>query len=164
MQVPYECLMPTRPFSGVTAGTMIPIGQVSLPITFGTHDNYHTELIDFDVAHIDLPYNAILCYPALAKFMAAMHHAYNLVKLPGCNGTITVHCDEKTVVSTLEYTYREVAAAHPANEDDEGPLTEPARKPQFSSPRTTTKKISLDATDASGSRDTVTIGRSLPAK
>jgi hypothetical protein len=100
MQVPYECLMPTRPFSGVTLGTTIPIGQVCLPVTFDTHENYRTELIDFDVAHIDLPYNAILGYPALAKFMAVTHHAYNLVKLPGHNGTITIHGDMKAVVPT----------------------------------------------------------------
>ena len=40
-----------------------------LPVTFGARDNYRTELIDFDVAHIRLPYNAILGYPSLAKFM-----------------------------------------------------------------------------------------------
>jgi hypothetical protein len=165
MQVPYERLMPTRPFSGVTKGTMMPIGQVSLPVTFGTRGNYCTELIDFDVAHIDLPYNAILGYPALAKFMAATHHAYNLVKLPGSNGTITVRGDEWAAVSTLEHTYREAAAAYPADEDDVEPLAEPSRKkPQFSSPRTATKKIPLDATDANGSWATITIGGSLPAK
>src|SRR3954471_14277502 len=38
----------------------VPIGQVRLPVTFGARDNYRTELIDFDVAHIRLPYNAIL--------------------------------------------------------------------------------------------------------
>ena len=63
MQVPYERLMPTKPFTGVTAGTTTPIGQVSLPVTFGTRNNYRTELIDFDVADLGLPYNAILGYP-----------------------------------------------------------------------------------------------------
>ena len=43
-----------------------------------------------DVAHIGLPYNAILGYPALAKFIAVTHHAYNLVKIPGTGGTIVV--------------------------------------------------------------------------
>ena len=58
MQVPYERLMPTKPFTGVTAGTTTPIGQVSLLVTFGTRSNYRTELIDFDVADLGLPYNA----------------------------------------------------------------------------------------------------------
>ena len=63
MQVPYECLMPTKPFTGVTAGTTTPIGQVSLPVTFGTRNNFRTEHIYFDVADLGLPYNAILGYP-----------------------------------------------------------------------------------------------------
>jgi hypothetical protein len=93
MQVPHKRLMLTRPFSGVTEGTTIPLGQVHLPVTFGTRDNYCSELIDFDVAHVGLPYNAILGYPALAKFMAVTHHACNTVKLSGYSGTINVHGD-----------------------------------------------------------------------
>ena len=103
LQVPYESLMPTRPFSGVTEGTTLPIGQVRLPVTFGTRENYRTEHIDFDMAHISLPYNAILGYPALAKFMAVTHHAYNTVKLPGCSGTITVRGDEKDAVRSVAH-------------------------------------------------------------
>ena len=63
LQVPYHQLQPTKPFSGVTDGSTTPIGQVRLPVTFGQRDNYHTELVDFDVAHICLLYNAILGYP-----------------------------------------------------------------------------------------------------
>ena len=74
LQVPYDQLQPTKPFSGVTGGSTTPIGQVCLPVTFGEPNNYRTELIDFDVAHIRLPYNAILGYPALDNFMAATHH------------------------------------------------------------------------------------------
>ena len=59
----------------MTAGSTHLIGQVCLPVTFGERNNYHTELIDFGVADIRLPYNAILGYPALAKFMAATHTA-----------------------------------------------------------------------------------------
>ena len=59
LQVPYDQLQPTRPFSGVTDGSTTPIGQVCLPVTFGERKNYRTELIDFDVAHIRLPHNAI---------------------------------------------------------------------------------------------------------
>src|SRR5215216_181655 len=73
LHVPHGWLRPTKPFSGVGDGSTRPLGQIRLPVTFGTRDNYHTELIDFDIARIDLPYNAILGYPALAKFMAATH-------------------------------------------------------------------------------------------
>ena len=83
LQVLYDQLLPTKPFSGVTDGSTTPIGQVRPPAIFGKHDNYHTELIDFDVAHIHLPYNAILGYPALANFKAVTHHGYNVLKMPG---------------------------------------------------------------------------------
>jgi hypothetical protein len=76
MQVPYHRLMPTQPFFGVTEGSTTPIGQVRLPITFGNRDNYRTKSLDFDVAYIALPYNAILGYLALARFMAATHHGF----------------------------------------------------------------------------------------
>ena len=89
LQVPYEWLMPTKPFLGVTDGTTTPLGQVRLVVTFRTRENYRTEQIDLDVAYTGLPYNAILGYPAL--FMAVTHHAYNMVKLSGCAGTITIH-------------------------------------------------------------------------
>jgi len=83
LQVSYNRLMPTMLFSGVTDETMIPIGQVRLTITFGSRNNYRTVLIDFYIAHIGLPYNVIRGYPMLAKFMAATHHAYDVVKMPG---------------------------------------------------------------------------------
>ena len=73
--------------------------------TFGKHDNYRIELIDFDVAHIRLPYNAILRYPALAKFMAVTHHGYNVLKMPGSGGVITVPCEEKDAVCSLERAF-----------------------------------------------------------
>ncbi|KAI5013386.1 hypothetical protein ZWY2020_034498 [Hordeum vulgare] len=60
LQLPYEQLMPTKPFSGVTEGSTMPIGQVHLPVTFGERKIYHTEIIVFDIAHVHVPYNAIL--------------------------------------------------------------------------------------------------------
>ena len=35
LQVSYDQLQPTKPFSGVTDGSTVPIGQVRLPVTFG---------------------------------------------------------------------------------------------------------------------------------
>ena len=78
LHVPLERLQPSRPFSGVGDGSTASLGQIRLPVTFGTYDNFRMELIDFDIAPIGLPYNVILGYPALAQFMAATHPAYNL--------------------------------------------------------------------------------------
>jgi hypothetical protein len=110
MQVPYHRLMPTRPFFGVTEGSTTPIGQVRLPITFDTRDNYRTESLDFDVAYIVLPYNAILGYPTLARFMEATHHGFNVLKIPGANGTITVRCNEKDALRSVEHALVEKKA------------------------------------------------------
>ena len=113
LQVPYDQLQPTKPFLGVTDGSTVPIGQVRLPVTFGQRNNYRTELIDFDVAHIRLPYNAILGYPALAKFMAVTHHGYNVLKMPGSGGVITVPCEERDAVCSLERPFPAAAIEDP---------------------------------------------------
>lgn len=154
LQVPYECLMPTRPFLGVTDDSTISLGQVRLPVTFGTRENYHTEFIDFDVAHIGLPYNAILGYPTLSKFMVMTHHAYGLIKMPGYNGTITIRCDEKDVVRTLEHTYKAATTAYPADEDILGPAEEALakNKPLLPQERAGSKRVSPDEGSTSPSR------------
>jgi hypothetical protein len=117
MQVPYHRLMPTRPFFRVAEGSTTPIGQVRLPVTFGTRDNYRIESLNFDVSYIALPYNAIHGYPALARFMAATHHGFNVLKIPSANGTITMRCNEKDALRSIEHVYREAATMFPADED-----------------------------------------------
>ena len=66
-----------------------------------------------------LPYNAILGYPALDKFMAVTHHAYNLVKIPGTGGPITVRGMVKDAVCAAQTAYKAAAVASPADEDEE---------------------------------------------
>ena len=95
LHVPLEQLQPRKPFSGVGGGSTGSLGQIRLPMTFDTYDNFRTELIDFDIAPISLPYNAILGYPALARFMAATHPAYNLMKMSGSSGVLTVLGDTR---------------------------------------------------------------------
>jgi hypothetical protein len=127
LQVPYDQLQPTKPFSGVTDGSTTPIGQIRLPVTFGDRKNYRTELINFDVANIQLPYNAILGYPALAKFMAATHHGYNVLKMPGSGGIITIACNKKDAVCSLERAYQ---AAPVESSDAEGLAYPPEAAPK----------------------------------
>ena len=105
----------------MTDGSTTPIGQVCLPVTFGQRDNYHTKLVDFDVTHIRLPYNAILGYPALAKFMAATHHGYNVLKMPGSGGVITVPCEERDAVCSLERAFQAAAIEDPDNDHAQYP-------------------------------------------
>ena len=113
---------------GVTDGSTVPIGQVRLPVTFGARDNYRTELIDFDVAHIRLPYNAILGYPALAKFMAVTHHGYNVLKMPGSCDIIMVSCEEKDAVCSLERAFQAASVEDPDSKSENPPEAVPNKK------------------------------------
>ena len=66
------------------------MGKISLFIMFGDQKNFRTETIVFNVADTPLPYNGILGHPALAKFMAVSHFAYNMMKMPALGGVLTV--------------------------------------------------------------------------
>jgi hypothetical protein len=137
--------MPTRPFFRVTEGSTTPIRQVRLPVTFGTRDNYRTESLDFDVAYIVLPYNAILGYLALARFMAATHHGFNVHKIPGANNMITMRCNEKDALRSVKHVYREAVAMFPADEDLLEHLGDLTRKKQLVlQERAAAKKASLE--------------------
>ena len=85
-----EMLTPTdSPFYGIVPGNAaIPLGQVVLPITFGTKEHYRTEYIRFEVADFETSYHAILGRPALAKFMAIPHYVYLVLKMPGPKGKL----------------------------------------------------------------------------
>jgi hypothetical protein len=113
-------LRATKPFSDVTDGTTMPIGQVQLPITFGVPGSYRTEHIDFDVAHLNLAtVERPPRLPALLRFMAATHHAYNVLKMPGAGGNIfTIHCDEGDAARTLDCVFKTVGFAHHADGED----------------------------------------------
>jgi hypothetical protein len=73
----------TSPFYGIVPGNAaIPLGSVVLPVTFGeTRENYRTEYIKFEVADFETSYHAFLGRPAIAKFMAAPHYTYLVLKM-----------------------------------------------------------------------------------
>ena len=73
--------------------------------------NFRTERVTFDVADFPLPYNGILGPPALAKFMAASHYAYNILKMPCPISVISVPGDKKDALIRADKIYREAAAA-----------------------------------------------------
>ena len=73
--------------------------------------NYRMERIIFDVAEIPLPYNGIIGRPALAKFMAASHYAYNMLKMPVPLTIISVPSDKKDALICADLLYQEAVAA-----------------------------------------------------
>lgn len=90
-----KMLTPSKaPFYGKVPGNAAtPIGSVTLPVTFGTADNFRTEYIKFEVANFESSYHAILGIPALAKFMAVPHYVYLVLKMPGTNGILSLRGD-----------------------------------------------------------------------
>ncbi|XP_062182153.1 uncharacterized protein LOC133886478 [Phragmites australis] len=111
LQVPPKHLKPSLPFYGVTPGYTLPLGQVELPVIFGSRDNFWTEKVVFDVEEVPLPYNAILGRPTLARFMMATHYAYLTVKMPGPAGPISVLAEIGNAVSCAEQLYSALASA-----------------------------------------------------
>ena len=113
----------TGTFQGVNPGRSHPKGKVTLSVTFGGELNYWTEKIVFDVVDLPQPYNGILGRPALAKFMAASHYAYNSLKMPGPMGVLTIPSDEKDATICMDKMYWDTIAAEaaavavPAKED-----------------------------------------------
>ena len=60
-------------FYGIILGAgSTPVGRATLPVTFGTRDNYRTEYVNFEVTEFKT--YAILGRPSLAKFMAIPNH------------------------------------------------------------------------------------------
>jgi hypothetical protein len=92
-----EMITPTSvPFYGIVPSkAAMPLGQITLPVTFGSPSNYHTEFIKFEVADFESSYHAILGRPALAKFMAIPHYPYLLLKMLGPNRVLSLRGDLK---------------------------------------------------------------------
>jgi hypothetical protein len=68
----------------------VPLGWVTLPVTFGDARNYHIETLVFEVVNFSRPYHVILGRPCYAKFMAIPSYAYLKLKTLGPAGVITV--------------------------------------------------------------------------
>jgi hypothetical protein len=89
----------TTPFHGVAPGKRIlPLGQIDLPVWFGTPDNFRKETLTFEVVGFQGACHAILGRPCYAKFMAVPNYTYLKMKMPGPNGVITV-------VSSIEHAF-----------------------------------------------------------
>jgi hypothetical protein len=79
------------PFHEIVPGKrVLPLGQLDLPICFGTPSNFRKETLTFEVVGFRGTYHAVLGRPCYAKFMAVPNYTYLKLKMPGPNGTITV--------------------------------------------------------------------------
>jgi hypothetical protein len=119
-----------------------PLGSITLPVTFGTKENFRTENVQFDVAEVNLPFNAIIGRPALYRFMAIAHYRYLVLKMSSPAGVLTVRGDHPAALAAVEKLHALVAeAAHP---DDEG------RDPSTSCTKTPAKVPKVQPSGADG--------------
>jgi hypothetical protein len=97
------------PFHGIVPGKrVLPLGQLDLPVCFGTPSNFRKETLTFEVVGFRGTFQAVLGRPCYARFMVVPNYTYLKLKMPGPNGTITAgsmyrhayECD----VECVEYT------------------------------------------------------------
>jgi hypothetical protein len=103
-----SALRPSRaPLHRIVPGAVVTlVGQITLPVTFGTRENFHTEYMQFEVADFETTYNAFLRRPILTKFIAIPHYAYLVLKMPGPNGVISIKGDVKRVYDCDKESYK----------------------------------------------------------
>ncbi|XP_039787557.1 uncharacterized protein LOC120653978 [Panicum virgatum] len=85
-------------FYGIIPGaSSTPVGKVTLPVTFGTRDNYRTESIIFERWRHSRPSTTPYSGDQLSqKFMAIPNHMYLLLKMPAPNEVLSIHGDIQT--------------------------------------------------------------------
>jgi hypothetical protein len=78
-------------FHGIVPGKrVLPLGQLDLPVFFGTPSNFRKETLTFEVVGFRGTYHAVLGRPCYAKFMAVPNYTYLKLKMSGPKGIITV--------------------------------------------------------------------------
>ena len=57
---------------------------------FGTPDHFRIDYVNFVVVDFEGTYHAILCRPALTKFMAVPYYTYLVLKMPTKKGVLAL--------------------------------------------------------------------------
>jgi hypothetical protein len=129
MQIPGSRMGPSRPFFGVGPQSVYPLGSIALLVTFGTEENFRTENVVFDVAEVNLPFNAIIGRLALYRFMAIAHYGYLVLKMPSLTGVLTIQGDRAATLAVVERLHALAAeTAHP-DDGERNPSTSGTKAP-----------------------------------
>jgi hypothetical protein len=123
LQISGSLLGPSRPFSGVGPQPVYPLGSITLPVTFRTEENFRTENVQFDVAEVNLPFNAIIGRSALYRFMAIAHYEYLVLKMSSPARVLTVRGDRAAAVTAVVKLH--ALATEAARLDDGGGTPRP---------------------------------------
>jgi hypothetical protein len=157
------------PFHGIAPGKRIlPLGQIDLPVCFGTPSNFRKETLTFEVVGFRVTYHAVLGRPCYAKFMAVPNYTYLKLKMPGPKGTITVgptyrhtyECDVECVEYVEAITESEALIADLDCLSKEAP--DAKRRAGNFEPAEAVKSVSLDPSNDASKK--VRIGSELYPK
>jgi hypothetical protein len=144
------------------AKRILPLGQLDLPVCFGTPSNFRKETLTFEIVGFRGTYHAMLGRPCYAKFMVVPNYTYLKLKMPGPKGIITVgstychayECDVECV------EYAEALIADLDSLSKEAP--DPKRHAGNFEPAEVVKSVSLGPSD--GADKKVRIGSELDPK
>jgi len=133
-----------------------PLGQIDLPVSFGTPDNFRREVLTVDVAGFPGTYHAILGRPCYAKFMAVPNYTYLKLKMSGTKGIITVsttsqhayQCDVECIVQA-EALAESLAILTGLGDCDQD-IPDPKRHARSFEPAEETKLVFLDPETSEG--------------
>jgi hypothetical protein len=152
-----------EPFFGIMPGKApYPMGRVSLPVTFGTEENFRTEYLSFEVADFKSSYQAILGRPMLDRFMVVPHYTYLVLKMPAPNGVLTVYGD-LLISFKCDNAALEIATTH-ACFGASAVMVAEAKKVDQSDLTVPEQKHTETALDAMPSMKKVCLGLADPAK
>jgi hypothetical protein len=77
------------PFHGIIPEKRVqPLGQLDLPVCFGTPSNFRRETLMFEVVGFRGTYHAVLGRPCYAKFMVVPNYTYLKLKMSGPKITV----------------------------------------------------------------------------
>jgi hypothetical protein len=129
LQILGSRLGPSRPFSQVGPQPVYPLGSIALPVTFGTEENFRTENVQFNVAEVNLPFNAIIGRPTLYRFMAIAYYGYLVLKMPYPARVLTVRGDLPAALAAVEKLHALAAEAARPNDVGRDPSTSCTKTP-----------------------------------
>jgi hypothetical protein len=106
-----------------------PLRSIALPVTFGAEENFRTENIVFDVAEVNLPFNAIIGRPTLYRFMDIAHYGYLVLKMPSPTRVLTVQGDRTATLAAVEKLHALAAETARPADGERNPSTSGTKAP-----------------------------------
>jgi hypothetical protein len=95
----------------VSGKQSVPLGRVTLLVTFRDMSNYHIETPTFELVDFSGPYHVISGWPCYVKFMAIPSYTYLKLKIPRPAGVITVEAKTWQALNCQQDSIELVVAA-----------------------------------------------------